>query len=362
MRLPGAQSRIEDAMKTFTRSTLFIIALSLCIMAAYARQDEAPPAMKFNDVKEIAPGVFFRYSAISATDPSVQFGGSNHVWIVFKDYVVVIDANFPKEAGDVIAAIKKTTDKPIRYVLDTHHHGDHAYGNSVWAKEGAKIIGHANCARLLKTSGPKQWEEAARQRRDVAQSELKLVDIPFDDKYEIDDGTQRVEFHFLGHAHTPGDAVAYLPKHRILCTGDACVNGAFNFMGHSDTASWIKVLDKMAQFDVKWICPGHGPVAGKDLLAKQKRYFTDMRTQIKKAIDDGKQLDDLGGMLDMAWYKEWTGKEARDIRANVRHVYEELTGKIDHSKLGYTDRRPGYGQYANRDAEEQARSQTTGAK
>ena len=60
------------------------------------------PEMKFNDVKEIAPGVFFRYSSISANDPKIPFGGSNHTWIVFKDYVVVIDANFPKEAADVI--------------------------------------------------------------------------------------------------------------------------------------------------------------------------------------------------------------------------------------------------------------------
>ena len=94
--------------------------------------------MKFNDVKEIAPGVFFRYSSISANDPKIPFGGSNNIWVVFKDYVVVIDANFPKEAGDVIAAIKKTTNKPIKYVLDTHHHGDHAYGNASGPRRGRR--------------------------------------------------------------------------------------------------------------------------------------------------------------------------------------------------------------------------------
>ncbi len=349
-------------MKTLTRSALFVVALSLCVLAAYARQDEAPPQMKFDDVKEIAPGVFFRYSSISATDKNVPFGGSNHVWVVFKDYVFVIDANFPKEAGDVIAAIKKTTDKPIRYVFDTHHHGDHAYGNAVWAKEGAKIIAHSKCSQLLRTSGPKQWQEAIREgRKDVAASELKQVDIPFDDKYELDDGTQRVELHFLGHAHTAGDAVAYLPKQRILCTGDACVNGAFNFMGHSDTGSWVKVLDKMKQFDVKWVCPGHGAMAGKDVIDRQQRYFAEMRAQIQKAIDAGKKLDDLGGAVDMAWYKEWTGVEARSLKGNLRHVYDELTGKIDHSKLGWSDRRPGFATYAREEAEEKAVTRTVGA-
>src|SRR5438093_6019628 len=139
---------------------LFGVAAAL-VFAVMAADKPKIPEMQFNDVAEIAPGVFFRYSSISATDPKVVFGGSNNIWIVFKDYVAVVDANFPKEAGDVIAAIRKTTDKPIKYVLDTHHHGDHAYGNAVWAKAGAKILGQANCARLLRVNGPKQWEDAA---------------------------------------------------------------------------------------------------------------------------------------------------------------------------------------------------------
>jgi len=206
-----------------------------------AQQGDPPvPEMKFNDVTELAPGVFFRYSSISATDPKVPFGGCNNIWVVFKDYVFVVDANFPKEAGDVIAAIKKTTKKPIKYVLDTHHHGDHAYGNCIWARQGAQIIASKPTTRLLKTNGPKQWAEASTGpmgRDDLKKNELKQADITFEDRYVLDDGTQRVEIYAFGHSHTSGDAVAYLPRQKILCTGDACVNGAFNFMGHSNSAS-----------------------------------------------------------------------------------------------------------------------------
>ena len=307
----------------------------------YAAADRPPvaadkplPEMKFDDVAEIAPGVFFRYSSISATDPTIPFGGSNHTWVVFKDYVVVVDANFPKEAADVVAAIKKTTNKPIRYVLDTHHHGDHAYGNSVWVKEGAKIVAHKNAARLLKVNGPKQWDDAKKDREDLRKTELKQADISFDDPYILDDGNQRVEFRHFGHSHTAGDAVAYLPKHKILCTGDACVNGSFNFMGHSNTASWIKCLDGMAQLDVEVVCPGHGKVARKDLLATQKRYFVDLRAEVKKGLDAKKGLDEITAGLDLPWYKEWTGKAAKENKDNVKHVYDELTGKVDHDRLG----------------------------
>ena len=321
-------------MRTFAKAAAGVVAVSAFLVAVAAEPKAQIPDMQFNDVKEIAPGVFFRYSSISATDKNVPFGGSNNIWIVCKDHVVVVDANFPKEAGDVIEAIKKTTDKPIKYVLDTHHHGDHAYGNCIWAKEGAKIVAHTNAARLLMTNGPKQWEDAAKDRKDIKDNELKQADISFDDKYELKDETQEVVFLHFGHSHTRGDAVAYLPKHKILCTGDACVNGAFNFMGHSNSGEWIKCLEKMQKLDINLICPGHGAVTGKDLLEKQKRYFADMRTEIKKGIDAKKSLKDITESLEMPWYKEWTGKAAKDIDANVKHVYEELTGKIEHERLG----------------------------
>src|ERR1700722_10755269 len=110
-----------------------LLLIGLLGFGSPVRAGEAPPKMKFNEVREVAPGVFFRYSAISATDKSVVFGGSNNIWILFDDYVFAFDANFPEGAAEVVAAIRKTTDKPIRYVMDSHHHGDHAYGNAVFA-------------------------------------------------------------------------------------------------------------------------------------------------------------------------------------------------------------------------------------
>src|SRR5262245_22970429 len=303
--------------------------LSLLLLPIATRAADDFPQMKFTEVREVAPGVFFRYSSISATDKNVVFGGSNNIWVVFEDYVVVIDANFPEGAGEVVAAVKKTTDKPIRYVLDTHHHGDHAYGNAVFAKEGASIVAQANCARWLRDKGAKEFAEAGKGpmgRKDLRESTLKVPNVVFDDKLVLDDGKQRVEFLFFGHAHTPGDAVAYLPKHKILCTGDACVNGAYNFMGHSDSASWIRALERMQQLDIRMVCPGHGPVAGKDLLEKQKRYFVELRRQVQQGIDAGKNIDDIIQAIDMPWYKEWTG--VTPSGDNVKHVYAELTGRI----------------------------------
>ncbi|HEV3256319.1 MAG TPA: NAD(P)-dependent oxidoreductase [Gemmataceae bacterium] len=307
----------------------FVVMVCLWAGGGVGAADDLPK-MKFTDVKEVAPGVFFRYSAISPTDPAI-FGGSNNIWVVCQDYVVVIDANFPDGAKDVIAAIKKTTDKPIRYVFDTHHHGDHSYGNAVFAKEGASVVAQTNCARLLRVNGPKEFKEAGsgpNGRKDVAHSKLKVPNVIFDNKLVLDDGKQRIEFLFLGHAHTAGDGFAYLPRYKLLCTGDACVNGAYNFMGHSDSASWIRVLERAQQLDVKLICPGHGPLARKELLDKQKRYFVELRQQVQQGIDKGKPYADIVGSIDMPWYKEWTGVEAGKQGANIEFVYGELTGRV----------------------------------
>ena len=196
-------------------------------------------------------------------------------------------------------------------------------------KEGATVVAQANCARLMREFGPAEFEEAGKGptgRKDVASSFLKTPGIVFDDRLVLDDGKQRVEFLFMGHAHTAGDAVAWLPKHGILCTGDACVNGAYNFMGHSDSGSWVKALEKMADLKPKMVCPGHGPVAGADLIQKQKRYFVDLRDEVGKGIKQAKDLKSLQESIKFPWYEQWTGVPVKPD--NIEHVYKELTGMV----------------------------------
>jgi len=249
-------------------------------------------------VTEIAPGVFFRKME---TEP--KFLGSNQGWIIFKDFVLVIEASFPTQAEAVIKEIRKTTDKPIRYVFDTHYHGDHADGNPIFEKsqkDNPKEFGHEGL-------------------------KYAPASLYFPTKLVIDDGTQRVELIHFGHAHTAGDAVAWLPKHGILFTGDACVNGAFNYTGDSNTESWIGVLTKLQELPIKSICPGHGEMTGKDLLATQKRWFVELREAVQMAIDKGKTLDEIKKELNVPFYKDWTGVDAKTRVENIEHVYSELT-------------------------------------
>ena len=273
-------------------------------------------------ITELAPGVYFRKTA---TEP--VFLGCNQGWVIFDDFVLVIDANFPNQAQETIAEIRKLTDKPIRYVFDTHYHGDHADGNMIYDRTGAVSVASENSKLLFETKGRAGFEQSQKSRPDeYGPLEYSAPSLYFPRSLVLDDGTQRVELLHFGHAHTAGDAVAWLPKHGILFTGDACVNGPFNYTGDSDTESWIRVLTELQKLNVRTIAPGHGELSDAELLTKQKRYFVELREAVQRGIDAGKSLDDIKEQIDLPWYEEWAGVPVRDRAENIEHVHSELTG------------------------------------
>ena len=104
-------------------------------------------------VKELSPGVFVRMGDRTRNQPA------NTGWVVFKDYVLVIDANYPWGAKEILPEIKKTSSKPIRFVFNTHYHGDHAYGGSIFTDQGAQIVCSADCAAESVTKGQAGWDK-----------------------------------------------------------------------------------------------------------------------------------------------------------------------------------------------------------
>jgi cyclase len=176
-------------------------------------------------LRDIAPGVRL------AEGDAVGKGYSNNGWIVLEDYVLVVDATYPSGASGLLQLIRATTDRPVRFAFDTHHHGDHAYGNQVFVENGAVPVAHTGVIDEMKRletgyygGGPGAWEGAVKSRADLGTSRLKPPSVLFPRELIFDDGRHRVELMHLGVAHTHGDAVAWLPKERILFAGDVCVN------------------------------------------------------------------------------------------------------------------------------------------
>ena len=274
-------------MKTLSvlRGPLFIVAVSLFAPGLRA---------EVNKAEQIAPGVYFHEGDIG------RKGHCNNGWIVFDDYVLVIDGNFPSGAQEVIPKIKSATDKPIRFTFDTHHHGDHAYGNQIWVENGATPVAHAGVLEEMKKyetghfgGKPGRWEDTAKNRKDVAATKLKPPTLLFNKDLIFEDGTHRVELHHFGVAHTYGDGFAWLSKERILFTGDACVNGPYNFMGDGDSGEWVKTLEAARKLQPKLVCPGHGPMGGPEVLDNQIAFFVALRGEVKKLMDAGMKPEEI---------------------------------------------------------------------
>jgi glyoxylase-like metal-dependent hydrolase (beta-lactamase superfamily II) len=225
-------------------------------------------------VRELTPGVFFH-------EGDFRRGHSNNGWIVFDEFVLVIDANFPSGAQVVIPKIKASTDKPIRLVLDTHHHGDHAYGNRVWADLGATIIAHQGVLQHMNESEPGGWNSTARNREDLRATSFMRPIVTYAKELVVEEGERRAEFHWFGIAHTRGDTFTWLPKEKILFTGDACVNGAFNYCGNATVAEWIKTLEVAKALGAEIVCPGHGPVGGPEIIVDQQQFFIELTKRVQ---------------------------------------------------------------------------------
>ncbi len=236
-----------------------------------------------NKAEQIAPDVYFHEGDLAG------HGHCNNGWIVFEDYVLVIDGNFPSGAQEIIPKIKAVTDKPIRFAFDTHHHGDHAYGNQVWVENGATPVAHAGVLEEMKKyetgyygGKPGRWEDSAKSRKDVAASRLKPPTLLYRTEMIFDDGKHRVELLHFGVAHTHGDGFAWLPNEKILFSGDACVNGPYNYVSDGDTGEWVKTLEAAKKLGARVICPGHGPRGTGQVLSDQQAFFVELRKLVKK--------------------------------------------------------------------------------
>ena len=295
-----------------------LLSFFLLVANAFRREASSQP----NLVRQIAPGVYFREA-----EPEKRII-ANTGWIVFRDYVVVVDANFPWGARAVLDDLKKTTDKPIRYVFDTHYHSDHAFGNSVFVDAGATVVCSEDCAAESKEKNVKAW---AADRGTGAYSlkpyRLEHPQIIFRDRLVVDDGQRHLELLRVGPAHTRGDAVAYLPRERVLFAGDLVINGRGVNLADPDSNpdGWVRALDDLALKDVALVVPGHGPQGTLETIRGVRAYLAEMVSQVRAGIARGAAVEQLEREIDLNLkrHNPWGQDEARN-RTSIRIIYARL--------------------------------------
>jgi glyoxylase-like metal-dependent hydrolase (beta-lactamase superfamily II) len=304
------------------RALVFATFAFLAAAAFFATRTHAEP----DQVKLIVPGVWFR-------EGDMEQGHCNNIIIEMKDYLIVVDANYPSGAQRTLADAKRISEKPVKYVFDTHHHGDHLYGNPIWTQAGATTLAYIGVTEELNRYEPARWQSALKKRDDVKALNRDAPEPPrqtFDKSpFVLKDSTREVRFYFYGWAHTRGDGFVYLPKEKVLCTGDAVVNGPHNNLADANIGNWPNVIRLAQRLDVLHVLPGHGDPGGKDLLEGQLQFLTNLHKTVDNAIKDGKKLEGLTVKLPDA-VKNWVGK---GIDEQVKQTYEEIAAKKPHGDL-----------------------------
>jgi cyclase len=299
------------------RAFLLLIFATLGGLAFFVSSSQANP----ETVRIVVPGVWFR-------EGDLQQGHSNNVIIEMKDYLVVVDANYPSGARGAMADARRISSKPVKYVFDTHHHGDHLYGNVLWTQAGATTLAFKGVGEELKRFEPGRWQEAAKQRQDVADLHLDAPEPPKQDINEdlfiLNDGSRKIEFRHFGWAHTRGDGFVYLPKEQVLCTGDAAVNGPYNNVNDAYIENWPTVLHAAEKLKVKYVLPGHGLPGGRDLLTGQDQFMTELLKAVKDGISQGKKVEDLQSSIQLsAAVTAWVGEAL--LKQQIKAAYDEIT-------------------------------------
>ena len=321
---------------------LFVPALALLVltyaMLAQAQRGGGPPAMPpapgslpSRHFEKVAEGVYYATSTGSITTVS------NAVVVVNDDDVLIVDPGVTAgAAAALVADVKTLTNKPIKYVVDSHYHYDHAFGNQVFGPD-VTIIGHDTVRHRLagpavlkqrtylmnstasiatrftqlkqQISEAKDANERAVYERQLAihqqyaDEQPKLRPTPPNATLSRDmtlhRGSREIQIRFFGRAHTDGDVVVFLPKERMIATGDM-ITSALSYTGDAFIEEWPATLEGVMSLDFDTVLPGHGAVfKGKDHLRNLKAYWRDFYQQATALRKQGVSPEEAAKRIDL---------------------------------------------------------------
>lgn len=289
------------------------------------------PAFEF---EEVLPGIYH------ARGTGAVAVGSHGAVIVNEDDVLVVDSHIsPAAATAIVDEIKAFTDKPVRYVVNTHFHFDHAHGNQIYGPD-VHVIGHEFTREELENGGsvgrsyelfigslPQQITQMEAQLEEIEtepeRTELQnrlaymrnyqagqdgLVPMgpntTLSERMTLFRGDREIQILFFGRGHTGGDVVVYLPQERVVATGDLMVPG-LPFMGDGYLDEWVETLEALKSLDFEWVLPGHGnPFNDRSRIDQLQAYMTDLYARAVALHATGVTPQEAAAQLDMTDHSE----------------------------------------------------------
>lgn len=267
-------------------------------------------------LEEVSPGIF----AYIQLDGS--WGLNNSGFFVGRHGLTVVDTCFTEARARAFReAVRRTSDKPIRTLLNTHHHGDHTYGNFLFRE--ATIVGHHLCRKevievdlSLKPLFPGvEWGDL----------EIEPPSVTFEDRLTVHVDDLRLELIFLGPAHTSNDIIVWVPERRLLFTGDLIFSRCTPFVVQGSLAGHLQALDALRDLGAEIIVPGHGDLTGPAAIDDAVGYLRWVADLAKQSHAAGLTPLEAAQAADLGPYAEW--HETERLVANLRRAYSEIAGE-----------------------------------
>ena len=282
------------------RNKILIVAFAAFVGAGAATltaftQGQAQPL----EISEVVDGLYL-----------ITGSGGNVGVRVTGEGVIVIDDKFEQNYDEIVANIASVTDEPVKYVLNTHHHGDHSGGNARFA-DIAQVIAHKNVrANILRNNqaGPPS--------------------VIYTDETAVFLGDVEVQAHHMGRGHTNGDSVIYFPDLRVVHGGDLLNTGNIfvDFNNGGSFLEWVDTLDNMLALDFVTAIPGHGALLTKDAVRAFRNKFAALETRARELISEGMSPEEFVSSLqseDLGWNLSGRGGQG------AQGIYAEITRSME---------------------------------
>lgn len=351
-------------MTQTSKSLLMILAGLTGLGALYAAESQQPPpeidyegpAFTFTEIRDNV------WVGIGTGNLTVM---SNAGIVINDEDVLLIDSHVsPDAAAALLEELKQITDKPVRYVVNSHGHFDHAHGNQIYPST-IEVIGHEYAHQMLASGASNRgrtWErfigtipgtierlraqldtttvpaerEALERRLRIQESFKTATDavvptppsLTLTDRMTLYRGGREIQIEFFGRGHTGGDVVVYLPEEKIAFTGDLLGQG-ISYLGDAFVPEYVETLDRLKELDFETIVPGHGrPFNERERIDYYQSYLADFWLQVSELYDAGVSAADAARRIDMRAHAEHypTLRSVGVDNESVDRAYELLSG------------------------------------
>jgi len=253
---------------------------------------------------------------------------TNSGFIISEERVMVIDSLMtPSLAGQVRSAIRNITKSPIRYLINTHFHGDHVFGNQYF--QPAPIIAHHNCRTELSEkfdASMARYMQRTELIPELEQIQMTLPDVTFDDTMTIMLGDREIQLKYHGRAHSNSDITIYLPEDKLLYIGDLAVHKTLPAFPDGHITKWVDVMSHVSKIDANTIVPGHGPVGGRAEFEESKALLELLNTEIKRGFDQGLSEEDTAKQVNVSDFSSFMNHDRIGLITSM--AYQAYNGTL----------------------------------